>query len=75
VRAYINRTDETTEFLKKMVKDKTVVLNPEVYFDEVYWFFWGRESFHGELDDEGFTIKDARLPEMKLPLKHITVED
>jgi len=71
VRAYIKRTVACMELLDK------VVLDHDNYFDMEYWLFESNESFHGEVSKNGkfYKFMDQRLPEFKLPIKFVRVEE
>ena len=68
MRAYIARTPECQELLKRVEIDNGCEFNQEE------WMLESEESFHGEIQDNEFVFMDARLPDFSLPLYYVKLD-
>lgn len=73
-RAFIKRDNDTTLHLQTLEMSQKVVLNPENYFDEPYWYYESDEPFHCYNNGKTVLFQDARLPKFELELKYVELK-
>lgn len=66
MRAFIIRNEESIPLLQEAITDIE---------NEEYWMFVSGESFPGIKSGKFFKFMDHRLPDFKLPLKYIKIEN
>lgn len=73
-RAFIKRTEEVTNHLKKLVDAYVIMPNPDGYYDENEWLFDSEESFHVYVLEDSVVFNDVRLPKFELGLDKVELE-
>ena len=74
-RAFIKRDSETKKLLISLVENKEIELDQNSYYDQEYWLFKSRESFHVDCKEKKVIFQDQRLPSFELSFEYIQLEN